>query len=145
MIRQKTVVSATKTYLITGIIAVVLAVCLELSGMYAFFKSYSNIGIIFLLQLPVLITLPFILLIKEYYQATEFTIYFAGIDKLVDLSWIKLNYQIVAIDSEGVVFVKPEDYSNYLTWKVLQGSDSATDIIATLEGDTKRENLGTEI
>lgn len=145
MIRQKTVVSATKAYLIAGIVAIVLASCLELSGLYAFLSDSSNIGIIFIIQLPVLMTVPFILLIKDYRHATEFIIYFADIDKIVDISWIKSNYHITAIDSEGIVFVKPEDYSNYLTWKVLQGSDSAIDIISTLEGDTKRENLGSEI
>lgn len=145
MIRQKTVVSATKAYLIAGIVAIVLAGCLELSGLYAFLSDNSNIGIVFIIQLPVLITVPFMLLIKDYRHATEFIIYFADIDKIVDISWIKSNYHIMAIDNEGIVFVKPEDYSNYLTWKVLQGSDSATDIIKSFERDLDDENLGSEI
>lgn len=81
-----------------------------------------------ILQLPCLICLSFTSLIGDWKHRTKFTLYYCKLTSGVDIDYIKENYSIKDIDSNGLLFVKKEDSNNFYTWKLIQGYNSLYEV-----------------
>ena len=129
-VRTKEVWSANNWYLFFGIIFICLIFMLEGCVIREFFVSPMDeaIGMAVILQLPCLICLFFTSLIGDWKHRTKFTLYYCKLTSDVDIDYIKENYSIEDINSDGVLFVKKKDSNNFYTWKLIQGYNSLYEV-----------------
>lgn len=74
----------------------------------------------------------FTTLIKDWKCRTKFTLYYCKLETGIDIDYIKENYSVEDIDSNGVLFVKKEDSYKFCTWSLLQGYNLLCDAEAKL-------------
>ena len=128
-IKVAEVQSATISYLIIGVFAIVFAIATEtIVPIFLLCNNHSIgecIGLMVILQFPVMVfSLLFSTSIKYWRNRTKFKLYFCRFDSGIDINYIRENFYIADIDSHAVLFVDKEDQRNYLTWKLYQGYDS---------------------
>lgn len=125
-IEVQEVCSANKWYLIIGIIFSIVAICLEICVIRIFFISQfvNAITMAFLLQIPCLLCLLLIkIMIEAWIHRTKFNLYYCKLENGIDIDYIKNNYSVEKISSEGILFVEKKDSSNYASWALLNGCD----------------------
>ena len=132
--------SATKSYLIQGILGVVFAVLLELLAIRQIVigPKSEGIGLAIILQLPVLICLLLSSLIRNYKYRKKFNLYYCELDN-ADIKEIKRDYYICEICGHAVLFCEKKDIHNYSIYKILQGS-SCPCYLEDMFGDDEDEN-----
>lgn len=125
-VKKIEVMSATLKYLIFGIVAIICAIALEVSGIYNIVISAhtpdlsSSIVIIFILQIPVLLCLMFTILIKCYKNKTKFELFLCDLEDVHDFEFLKQNYYLVNINERQVLFCRQAFSDCAEDWKVLQ-------------------------
>lgn len=125
-IKVKEVWSANGWYLFYGILFVVLILLLEFCVVRQFFISPIDeaIGLAVLLQLPCLICLLLTTMIGDWIHRTKFNLYYCRLENGIDIDYIKENYSVEDINSNGVLFVDKGNSHNFCVWKLLQGYNS---------------------
>lgn len=128
-VKTKEVWSANNWYLFYGIVFICLIIALEGCAIREFFVSPVNeaIGVAVILQLPCLICLLFTSLIGDWKHRSKFNLYYCKLATGIDIDYIKENYCIEDIDSNGVLFVEKGDSHKFCTWKIIQGYNSLYD------------------
>ena len=115
--------SANGWYLFSGILFIVMILILEVCVVREFFiKPFKEvIGVAVILQLPCSICLLFSTLIRDWVNRKKFNLYYCKLETDIDIDYIKENYSIEDISSNGILFVEKEDSHNFRVWKLLQG------------------------
>lgn len=130
-IKTKEVWSASNEYLFFGIIFICLIIVFEGCAIREFFVSQINeaIGTLVILQVPCFYLFCWsTIFIKDWIHRTIFTLYYCKLETEIDIDYIKANYSVEDINSNGVLFVKKEDTYNFSSWKLLQGYKSLDDV-----------------
>ncbi len=125
-VKTKEVWSANNWYLFWGIAFVCLIIVLEGCAVRELFVAPISeaIGVAAILQLPCLLCLLFTSLIGDWKHRKKFTLYYCKLETGVDIDYIKKNYSVEDVNSNGVLFVEKEDSSNFCSWRLLQGYNS---------------------
>lgn len=125
-IKTKEVWSANGWYLFWGIIFVLIFCMLEGCAIREFFVSSFEeaMALAFILQLPCLICLLFTTLIGDWTHRKKFTLYYCKLETGIDIDYIKENYSVEDINSNGVLFVDKCHSHDFGVWKLLQGYNS---------------------
>lgn len=124
--KARAVWSADWTYLLFGIIGIVLAVAFEVVAVSGFF--ISPIGEAVALAVPMQIAVLFVLLLtvhlSAYKRRAQFLLYFCKIED-VDIRAVKEKYHICFIDEYGVLFVEKADVRLFNDWEMKYTISSA--------------------
>ena len=117
--KVKQVTSANKLYLFVGLMSILFIIILEAFCIYEFkINSYDELGLILLLQIPVLMCLLMSTTLKDYMHREIFNLYLAELNSGLDIDYIKDNYIIVNINEYFVLFVEKDDENLYYVWKL---------------------------
>ena len=121
-IKTKEVWSANGWYLFLGIVSVLIICMLEGCAIREFFVSSFEDAIVsaFFIQLPCLMCLLFTTLIGCWMRRKKFTLYYCKIEKGIDIDYIKENYSVEDINSNGVLFVDKDHSYDFVVWRLLQ-------------------------
>ena len=120
-INKKTVCSATKKYLWTGIMFTILILTLEITCIWQFFVRplSETLPLIVVLQLPAAICLLFSYsYISAWKNRRNFTIYYSYLSKDTDMNTIIDKYQIMDITPSHIVFVDKKDTRSFSDWTI---------------------------
>ena len=117
--KTHTFTSATKLYLVLGIIAGVFVCVFESIALFA-----VTAGWCLLLQIPVLFCLFVVTFIADWVKRRNFTIYLAKKEPDLSLEFIKKHYIVVDANSDFVLFINQEDFDAFAAWKKLQYYDN---------------------
>ena len=122
-IKTKEVWSANGWYLFLGIVSVLIICMLEGCAIREFFVSSFEDAIVsaFFIQLPCLMCLLFTTLIGCWMRRKKFTLYYCKLEKGIDIEYIKDNYSVKDINSNGVLFVDKDHSYDFVVWRLLQG------------------------
>lgn len=125
-IKTKEVWSANGWYLFWGIVFVLMICTLEGFAIREFFVSSFEeaMALAFILQLPCLLCLLFTTLIGDWIHRKKFTLYYCKLETGIDIDYIKENYSVEDINSNGVLFVDKDHSYDFGIWKLLQGYKS---------------------
>ena len=117
--KTHTFTSATKLYLVLGIIAGIFVCVFESIALFA-----VTAGWCLLLQIPVLFCLFIVTFIADWVKRRNFTIYLAKKEPDLSLEFIKKHYMVVDANSDFVLFINQEDFDAFTAWKKLQCYDN---------------------
>lgn len=126
-VKKKTVCSATKKYVWTGILFAILIIALEIAGIYQLFVSplKESLPLIVLVQLPAAICLLFSYsYIAAWKNKQEFIIYYSSLSRDTDLDEIIDKYEIMDISPSHIVFVDKENSNSFCDWKISNNVES---------------------
>ena len=125
-IKIKEVWSANGWYLFWGIAFILMICMLEGCVIREFFISpfEEAMALAFILQLPCLLCLLFTTLIGDWIHRKKFNLYYCKLETGIDIDYIKENYSVEDINSNGVLFVDKGHSHDFCVWKLLQGYDS---------------------
>lgn len=103
-----------------------MSVLLETCAIREFFVSdiEQALGLLFILQLPVIICLLLTTMIGDYIHREKFNIYYCKLENGIDIDYIKENYCIEDINESCVLFVDKGNDHNFYVWKLIQGYNS---------------------
>ena len=129
-IKTKEVWSANGWYLFLGIVSVLIICMLEGYAIREFFVSSFEDAIVsaFFIQLPCLMCLLFTTLIGCWMHRKKFILYYCKLEKGIDIDYIKENYSVEDINSNGVLFVDKGHSHDFDVWNLLQGYNSLYEI-----------------
>lgn len=114
--------TATKLYLIIGIIGLLLSFLSEYFIIYQIIISKS-IEVLILMFFFQILTLPFVFLtfqIMSWIKRTKFNIYYCDLNDDTDIDYIVEHCYIKDINEDGIIFIEKEDEEKYTIWNLFQ-------------------------
>jgi hypothetical protein len=120
-IQTKEVWSANTFHLIVGITGLLGIIIAEGLVIREFFISgfIETLPLALAMQLLVLVCTALASCLHNYIHRVKFNLYYCKLENGIDIDYIKENYYIVNISTNGVIFINEEDYYNFNTWNVL--------------------------
>ena len=120
-IQTKEMWSANNSHLSIGIIGILLIIIIELLVIKEFFISGLNESLPLALTIQILV-LPCVALascLRYYIRRVKFNLYYCKLENGIDIDYIKENYHIVNISTNGVIFIEEKDYYSFNIWNML--------------------------
>ena len=127
-VASKQVWSANLFYLISGIVSIVLIAAVEIAAVINIVINKNKPGAIScaaILQILVLLLLLFTTTIGDYVHRKQFLMYCCMLDSLsgTDIHDIKINYHVVDLNENYILYIDKKDFHNFNVWKLYQGYD----------------------
>lgn len=112
--------SATTSYLVYGILGIILAIAIEVAVVWNFFHTTLNaaIGAAVIMQLSLVFALLVVRMLPAYLRRTNFMMCFVLLED-ANVASVKQNYHVCFVDEYGILFVDKKDVSAYNDWLML--------------------------